>query len=68
MGGDPQAATMVNSFKGSAICPLNPKATSPEKLIPASVYVRVESDDDPNESSVALQYDSSTLELKFKSN
>ena len=42
-------------------CPLNPKTKSPEKLIPASVYVRVESDDDLNESSVALQPDSSTL-------
>ena len=41
---------------------MNPKAISPEKLIPASVYVRVESDDDPNESSVALQSNSSTLD------
>ena len=47
-----KAATIVNSFKGSGVCPLNSKAISPEKLIPASVYVRVESNDDPNESSV----------------
>ena len=57
-----KAATIVNSFRGSGICPLNPKAISPEKLIPASVYVRVESDDDPNESNLALQSDSSSLD------
>ena len=52
----------MNSFRGSGICPLNPKAILPEKLIPASVYVRVESDDDPNESNLALQSDSSSLD------
>ena len=52
----------MNSFRGTGICPLNPKAISPEKLIPASVYVRVESDDDPNESNLALQTDSLSLD------
>ena len=52
----------MNSFRGSGICPLNPKAISPEKLIAASVYVRVESDDDPNESNLGLQSDSSSLD------
>ncbi len=55
-----KAATIVNSFRGSG-CPLNRKAISDEKLIPASVYSRIDSDDDSNESDPALRSDSSLL-------
>lgn len=52
----------MNSFRGSGIYPLNCKAISDEKLIPASLYSRNDSDGDSNESDLVLPADSSLLD------